>query len=142
MAVDHLTVAAGQHGTLEAEFPEAAAHAIHSSIVLARVASIEDEPVDGPALNLQGLWRGRPAGLPGCGTSGFQSGVYFRFRNVLFELLLHVDFLTERLTWVFDKSNSRPAAFDLPKEFSFNRSMARSARRSKDCYVGWIVSGW
>jgi hypothetical protein len=56
MAVDHLAVAAGQHGTLEAEFPEAAAHAIHGGVILARVAGIEDEPVDGPALNLQGAW--------------------------------------------------------------------------------------
>jgi hypothetical protein len=56
MAVDHFAVAAGQHGTLEAEFPEAAAHAIHGGVILARVAGIEDEPVDGPALNLQGAW--------------------------------------------------------------------------------------
>ena len=34
MAIDDVAVAAGEHGDLESELPEAAAHAIHSGIVL------------------------------------------------------------------------------------------------------------
>ena len=56
VAVDHLAVAAGQHRNLEAEFADAAAHAIHGGVVLARVAGVEDEAVDRPDLNLKRLW--------------------------------------------------------------------------------------
>ena len=41
MTIDDFAVAAGQHRDLEAELPDAAAHAIHGSVVLAWVARIE-----------------------------------------------------------------------------------------------------
>jgi hypothetical protein len=46
MAVNYLAVAASQHGDFEAEFPDAAAHAIHGGVVLSRIANIEDQPFD------------------------------------------------------------------------------------------------
>ena len=54
MAIHHFAVAAREHGNLEAELADAAAHAIHGGVVLARVAGVEDEPVDVPDLDFQG----------------------------------------------------------------------------------------
>ena len=51
MAIDHLAVAAGQHRDLEAELPDAAAHAIDRGVVLAGIACVEDQLVDRPDLN-------------------------------------------------------------------------------------------
>jgi hypothetical protein len=48
MTVDDFAVTAGQDGNLETKFPDAAAHAIHGSIVLARVAGVENEFVYWP----------------------------------------------------------------------------------------------
>ena len=59
MAVHHLAVAAGEHRDLEAELADAAAHAIHGGIVLAGIAGVEDQPVDGPGLDLYRWLRGR-----------------------------------------------------------------------------------
>ncbi len=59
MPVDHFAVAAGQHRDLEAELPDARAHAVHDRIVLSRVARVEDEPVDGPDLDLRVVWADR-----------------------------------------------------------------------------------
>ena len=57
MAIDHFTIAAGEHRNLEAELADAAAHAIDDCIVLARVACVENEPVERPDLDLPGLRR-------------------------------------------------------------------------------------
>src|SRR3954463_13184300 len=54
MAVHPLPVATGQHRNFEAEFPDAAAHAIHGGVILAGVAGVEDQPVDGPILDAFG----------------------------------------------------------------------------------------
>jgi hypothetical protein len=45
MAVDYLTVAAGEYGDLEAEFADAAAHPVNCRVVLARVAGVENQLV-------------------------------------------------------------------------------------------------
>jgi hypothetical protein len=57
MAVHDLAVGAGKHWDLEAEFTDAAAHAIHCCVVLAWVAGVENKPVDGPDFHLQ-VWTG------------------------------------------------------------------------------------
>ena len=54
MTIHHLAVAAGQHGDFEAELANAAAHAIHRGVVLARIAGVEDQPVDRPNLDFRG----------------------------------------------------------------------------------------
>ena len=51
----HLAVAACQHGNLEAEFADAAAHAIHDGVVLAGITSVEDEAVNRPDVDLEWL---------------------------------------------------------------------------------------
>jgi hypothetical protein len=51
MAVDDFPVAPGEHRDFEAELANAAAHAIHRGVVLAGIASVEDELFDGPLLN-------------------------------------------------------------------------------------------
>ena len=43
MTIYNLTVAASKYRDLEAELADAAAHAIHGGIVLARVARVENE---------------------------------------------------------------------------------------------------
>ena len=45
LTVRHFTVTAGKHRDLEAEFPDAAAHAVHDRVVLPRVASVKDQPL-------------------------------------------------------------------------------------------------
>jgi len=50
-------VAAGEHGDLEAELADAAAHAIDGGIVFPRVARVKDEPIDRPELNFERLRR-------------------------------------------------------------------------------------
>ena len=51
VAVHDFAVAAGEHGNLEAELADAAAHAIDRGVVLSRVACVEDQLVDGPGLD-------------------------------------------------------------------------------------------
>src|ERR1041385_8212097 len=62
MAVHHGSVATSKHRDLETELSDTAAHAIHGRVVLAWVARIEDQPVNGPYQNLL-CWRR-------CGHSG------------------------------------------------------------------------
>ena len=57
VAVNDLAVAAGQHGDLEAELANAAAHAIDRGVVLAGIACVEDQSVNGPNLDFRGLRR-------------------------------------------------------------------------------------
>ena len=52
VAIDDLAVAAREHRDLEAELANAAAHAIDRGVVLAGVASVEDETINVPNLNL------------------------------------------------------------------------------------------
>jgi hypothetical protein len=40
------------HRDLESELADAAAHAIHRGVVLARIAGLEDQAVDVPSLDL------------------------------------------------------------------------------------------
>jgi hypothetical protein len=54
MAIDDFAVAAGEYRDLESELADAAAHAIHSGIVLAGVAGVENEFVDWPVLDVLG----------------------------------------------------------------------------------------
>jgi hypothetical protein len=51
VAINDFAVAAGQDRNLEAELTDAAAHAIHDGVVLPGIPRVEDELVDGPALN-------------------------------------------------------------------------------------------
>src|ERR1035438_802062 len=53
MAVNHLTVAADQTRDFETKFADTAAHAIHRRVVLARVAGVKDQLVDGPHLDFR-----------------------------------------------------------------------------------------
>ena len=53
VAVHDFPVAARENRDLEAELADAGTHAIHRGIVLARVAGVEDQAVDGPDLNLR-----------------------------------------------------------------------------------------
>src|ERR1035438_2787417 len=48
MPVDHVAIAAGQYRDLEAEFADAAAHAINDSIILAGIAGVENQLVNRP----------------------------------------------------------------------------------------------
>ena len=52
MAIDHRAVAACQDRDLEPEFSDVAAHAIYGCVVLAGIASIENQLVDRPVLDL------------------------------------------------------------------------------------------
>jgi hypothetical protein len=52
MAVDDLAVAAGEHGNLETKLADRRAHAIDGVVVFAGIASIENQAVNGPDLNL------------------------------------------------------------------------------------------
>jgi hypothetical protein len=67
MAVHYLAVAASEHRDLEAELTDAAAHAIDHSIVLAGIASVEDESVSRSNLNFKlggCFWRLHPERSP------------------------------------------------------------------------------
>jgi hypothetical protein len=55
VAIDHFAVAAGEHGDLEPELADAAAHAIDGGIVLTGISGVEDQPVDRPDLDLEVL---------------------------------------------------------------------------------------
>jgi hypothetical protein len=57
VTIDHFAIAANQTRNLKAKLTNAAAHAIHRRIVLARVARIKDQPVDGPGLDFHGHFR-------------------------------------------------------------------------------------
>ena len=52
VAIDDFAVAARQHGNLEAELADAAAHAIDGGVVLAGIAGVENELIDRPDLDL------------------------------------------------------------------------------------------
>src|SRR5262249_54084022 len=52
MPVDDFAVAAGKHRNLEAKFTDRTAHPVDGSVVLAWVARIFNEPVDGPKLDV------------------------------------------------------------------------------------------
>src|ERR1035441_5094097 len=54
MTVNHFAVTADQAGNLETEFPNTAAHAIHSRVVLSWIAFISDQFVDWPNLDFHG----------------------------------------------------------------------------------------
>src|SRR5215468_3606651 len=51
VTINDLTIRASQHRDLETELTDAAAHAIDGGVVLARVADVENELVDGPVLH-------------------------------------------------------------------------------------------
>jgi hypothetical protein len=53
MTVHDLAVAAGQNWKFESELAGAAAHAIDRGVVLAGIAGVEDQLVDGPDLDLK-----------------------------------------------------------------------------------------
>ena len=57
MTINDFAVATNQTGNLKSELADGATHAIHSGVVLARIVSVEDQPVDRPNLNLRGLSR-------------------------------------------------------------------------------------
>jgi hypothetical protein len=57
VAIYYLAVAASKYRDLEAELADAAAHAIHGGVVLARVARVENQPVDGLDFDFQCLRR-------------------------------------------------------------------------------------
>src|ERR1035441_5447808 len=57
MPIHHFAVAAGQHRTLEPEFANRGAHAVHDRVVLPRISGVEDKALDGPCQNLRGLSR-------------------------------------------------------------------------------------
>jgi hypothetical protein len=61
MRVHHFPIAAGQHRNLEAKFVYGSHDAIHGSVVLAGIAGVEDQPVDGPDLDLKRGGRGHYA---------------------------------------------------------------------------------
>jgi hypothetical protein len=48
MAVNHFTVTASQHWNLESVYSDRFHHPVNNVIVLARVARVEDQFVDGP----------------------------------------------------------------------------------------------
>jgi hypothetical protein len=50
VAVDDFTRRARQHRNLETEFLNAAAHAVHGVVVLARVAGVQHQPINRPRL--------------------------------------------------------------------------------------------
>jgi hypothetical protein len=54
VTIDDLTVATGEYRDLEAELADAAAHAIHGRVVLARVAGVENKFVNWPVLDSLG----------------------------------------------------------------------------------------
>ena len=49
--INHFAVRPSQHWNIEAGLPDAAAHAIHGSIVFSGIASVENQFVDGPDLD-------------------------------------------------------------------------------------------
>jgi hypothetical protein len=53
MAIHYFSIAAREDRDFETEFTDAGAHAIHGGVVLARIAGVEDQLVDGPDLNLK-----------------------------------------------------------------------------------------
>src|SRR5260370_21448516 len=50
MAVDHIAVTSNQTRNLETKFSDSTAHEVHGCIVLAPVAQVQDQLVDGPDL--------------------------------------------------------------------------------------------
>jgi hypothetical protein len=48
MAIHHFAVTADQTGDLETKLAKAAAHLIHSRVILARVAGVKDQLIDWP----------------------------------------------------------------------------------------------
>ena len=56
MTIDYLAVAAGKYRNFESELADAAAHAIHGGVVLARVARILDESFERPSLDVLRGW--------------------------------------------------------------------------------------
>jgi hypothetical protein len=54
MAVHNFTVATNDTGDLEAKLSDRRTHAIHGSIVLARVSRVFDQPFDWPQLDVLG----------------------------------------------------------------------------------------
>jgi hypothetical protein len=52
-----LAVASNQTGDLKSELADRGTHSIHCGIVLAGISGVEDQPIDGPNLNLRALGR-------------------------------------------------------------------------------------
>src|SRR5579862_1030060 len=59
MAVHNLAAGARQHRDFEAELLYRRAHAVNGRIVLARVARVQHEPINGPYFNLHGSTPGK-----------------------------------------------------------------------------------
>jgi hypothetical protein len=53
MPIYHLAVAARKYRDLEAELADAAAHAIHDAVVLAGIASVENQAVNRPDVDFE-----------------------------------------------------------------------------------------
>jgi hypothetical protein len=70
VAIDDFAITAGEHRDLEAEFANRGAHAIHSGVVLPRVACVENEPINEPSLDLQQS-HGRGHSDPSIASAGF-----------------------------------------------------------------------
>jgi hypothetical protein len=81
MAVNHFAVAAHQTRNLETKFTNAAAHAVHSRIVLARVARVKDQLVDGPDLDSQEYFRWHDNALISAGDEAGSVRRGFRFAS-------------------------------------------------------------
>jgi hypothetical protein len=48
VAVNHLAIAAREHGNLKSEFSDRGHHAIDSGVILAGIAGVEDQLVNRP----------------------------------------------------------------------------------------------
>jgi len=64
--INHFAVRPGQHWNLEAGLPDAAAHAIHGSMVFSGLASVENQFVDGPDLDFHRWGRLNHSAMPFC----------------------------------------------------------------------------
>src|SRR3984885_2205011 len=63
MAVNYFAVTSDQARNLETKLTNAGAHPVHGAVVLARVARVRDQFVDGPDLDFQRCF-GRPCKAP------------------------------------------------------------------------------
>jgi hypothetical protein len=52
MAIDYLSVTPGEDRDLEPELPDAAAHALHGSVIFSGISGVENQLVYRPGLNL------------------------------------------------------------------------------------------
>jgi hypothetical protein len=105
MPVYNLSIAACEYRDLESELPNARAHAIDGGIVLAGIAGVEDQPVDGPDFGLLGRRafrlrrRTRHSDSPGWQFFPAQQFISGIFRRVRFALVYRTD-----LTLLYSKN--------------------------------------